>query len=160
LTGTKGWTVNEIPSTPGIWCVPPLLLFSGRRVAGAPPCPRSPPRSIDPWYAGMRDDDDAAWLMVRLRRPTSSPDALGGQGPCSLEAPRVDVSGSGAGPVGARSRWRTLHGSRYSGVRAGETGNSSHGGDLRRCPAPASQWARGRTAEVRRNSTGKLIYNA
>ena len=55
----------------------PPLLFSGRRVAGAPPCPRSPPRSIDPWYAGMRDDDDAAWLMVRLRRPTSSPDALG-----------------------------------------------------------------------------------
>ena len=72
---TKGWTVNEIPSTPSTCASSPPS--SGHRVAGTPPCPRSPPRSIDPWYAGMRDDDDAAWLMVRLRRQTSSPDALG-----------------------------------------------------------------------------------
>jgi hypothetical protein len=65
------------------------------------------------------DGDDAAWLLVRPRRPRRRRRQAR---TCSLEAPRVDVSGSGAGPVGARSRWRTLLEANASGTR--QTRNS------------------------------------
>ena len=106
---------------------------------------------------GRRDDDDAAWLLVRLQRSTSGPDALGVAAArrrrartCSLEAPHVDDSSSGAGPVGARSQWRTWLGSRYSSIRAGETGNSAHGGVYGTVQLQPMQWARLRQVEDER----------
>jgi len=144
---------DHLPSTPGT-CAPSPPSFASvaspeRRHVPAhrrrPLTPSTPAARSKLGIQGRRDDDDAAWLLVRLQRSTSGPDALGVAAArrrrartCSLEAPHVDDSSSGAGPVGARSQWRTWLGSRYSSIRAGETGNSAHGGDLRHCAAPAN----------------------